>query len=105
MLDLVARHDLRLLEDLQSVHAFVVLVAHQKDLAERAAAEDVPIFVAGAGGREADYESVKQYRALGIIPLPAVSPIAAYVKLSIAAAYRMEIPAVMAKNCAGEYAE
>lgn len=48
---------------------------------------------------------MKQYRALGIIPLPAVSPTAAYVKLSIAAAYRMEIPAVMAKNCAGEYAE
>lgn len=39
VLDLVARHDLRLLEDLQRVHAFVVLVAHQKDLAERAAAD------------------------------------------------------------------
>ncbi len=75
------------------------------EFAERAAAEGVPIFIAGAGGREAEYESVKQYRALGIIPLPAVSPTAAYVKLSIAAAYRMEIPAVMAKNCAGEYAE
>lgn len=39
VLDLVPRHDLRLLEDLQSVHAFVVLVAHQKDLAEGAAAD------------------------------------------------------------------
>ena len=39
VLDLVPRHDLRLLEDLQSVHAFVVLVAHQKNLAEGAAAD------------------------------------------------------------------
>jgi L-asparaginase len=72
-------------------------------LAEKARDMNIPMFLSGAGGRNADYESVKLYRDIGINPLPAVSPSAAYVKLALAVSYGFDITQIMSVNCGGEY--
>ncbi len=66
----------------------------------------IPIFLCGAGGRDADYESVKAYREMGVIPLPAASPSAMYIKLCMAAGVSGstdEMKKIMFTNIAGEY--
>lgn len=50
---------------------------------------DIPLFAAGITG-EAIYESATLYRELGIIPLPRMSPVAAYMKLLLAIAAKQD---------------
>lgn len=71
--------------------------------AKRADELGVPIFLAGAGGREADYESVKRYLSLGVTALPVISPSAAYIKLSLAVSLNEDLKKIMNANCGGEY--
>ena len=54
-----------------------------QSFASKAKLRSIPVFVAGITG-EATYESANAYAALGIIPLPPLSPVAAYVKLCLA---------------------
>lgn len=73
------------------------------EFAAQAKGLDIPLFLSGAGGRETDYESVKQYRDMGILTLPPASPSAMYVKLSLAASYNEDLKKVMQINCGGEF--
>lgn len=73
------------------------------EFAEQAKGLNIPLFLSGANGREADYESVKQYRDMGILPLPPASPSAMYVKLSLAASYNKDPEEVMQIDCGGEF--
>ena len=61
-----------------------------------------PVFLIGANGRESDYETVKKYRALGIIPLAASSPEAVYIKLGLAATYGLDLVKTALSDCGGE---
>ncbi|MGN0634108.1 MAG: asparaginase domain-containing protein [Oscillospiraceae bacterium] len=62
----------------------------------------VPVFLIGANGRESDYETVKKYRSLGIIPLAASSPDAVYIKLGLAATYGLDLVETALSDCGGE---
>lgn len=50
--------------------------------AKKAMQKGVPVFAASMTGEEA-YESTNAYESLGIIPLPPLSPVAAYLKLCL----------------------
>ena len=52
------------------------------EFAEKAQACGIPVFVAGTTG-VATYQSAARYAALGLIPLPPLSPVAAYLKLCL----------------------
>ncbi len=54
-----------------------------KRFADIAAARGLPVFLAGITG-ERVYESTDLYPSLGLIPLPRMSPVAAYMKLCLA---------------------
>ncbi len=56
-----------------------------KGLAACARATGIPVFAVGITG-EATYESTNVYPALGILPLPPLSPVAAYMKLALSLA-------------------
>ena len=68
----------------------------------------IPVFIAGAGGRDADYETVRKYRDLGAVPLPMASPDAMYVKLCLAASLASDAEGIrktMLTGFAGDFAE
>ena len=50
----------------------------------------IPVFIAGAGGREADYETTAKYKALGAVPLSKASPDVRYMELCLAVSYGVE---------------
>jgi L-asparaginase len=60
---------------------------------------NIPVFLAGAGNRDTDYESVQIYRNMGVIPLPAASPSAMYIKLSISAALGIDFTLAANTDC------
>ena len=44
----------------------------------------IPVFIAGAGGRDADYETTAKYKALGAVALSKASPDVRYMELCLA---------------------
>lgn len=72
-----------------------------RDFARRAAKKGVPVFVAGITG-EATYESAAEYAPLGIIPLPPLSPTAAYLKLCLAVANGLDPKTVLPLPLGGD---
>ena len=67
----------------------------------------IPVFIAGTGGRDADYETVEKYKALGAVPLPMTSPDVMYIKLCLAASFtkdREKIKELMLISFAGDIA-
>ncbi len=72
-----------------------------RNFARRAKQKRVPVFVAGITG-EATYESANSYHALGIIPLPPLSPVAAYLKLCLAVANGLDPKAVLPRPLGGD---
>ena len=54
---------------------------------KRADSLGIPVFIAGTGGRDADYETTAKYKALGAVPLYKSSPDVMYVKLCLATAH------------------
>lgn len=88
---------------LESYHSGTLCADSRFERFVRSASDrGIPVFVAGAGGRTADYETVGKYRALGAIPLPHASPDAMYVKLSLALSLGGDIVKTMMTNCAGD---
>ena len=68
----------------------------------------IPVFITGTGGRDADYETVGKYKALGAVPLAKASPDAMYVKLCLVTAFRGDkesIVKLMTAPSAGDMAE
>lgn len=63
---------------------------------------DIPVFIAGTGGRAYEYETAQKFRAAGAIPLPKASPDAMYVKLCMAVSLGEDIAGIMAEQCSGE---
>ncbi len=69
--------------------------------AKRAKDKGVPLFVAGITG-EATYESTNAYKPLGIIPLPPLSPVAAYMKLLLAVANGLDPKEILPRPLGGD---
>ncbi|MBR7112219.1 MAG: asparaginase [Clostridia bacterium] len=69
--------------------------------AKRAKDKGVPVFVAGITG-EATYESANAYHALGITPLPPLSPVAAYLKLCLALANDLDPNQILPRPLGGD---
>lgn len=67
----------------------------------RARAAGISVFAVGVTG-EATYESASAYPALGIIPLPPLSPVAAYIKLSLAMANGLDPKKVLSCPLGGD---
>lgn len=75
------------------------------EFARQANALGIPIFAAGTGGREQEYETVGKFVRLGVLPLPCSSPEAMYVKLALGIAFGLggsRLGEFMAKQIAGE---
>lgn len=70
------------------------LIAFAKEANHR----QIPIYMTGLSSTEAEYETVEQYRNLGIIPLPESAPIAQYCKLWLALSNNLDLLDVM-KTC------
>ena len=69
--------------------------------AKRAKDKGIPLFVAGITG-EATYESANAYAPLGMIPLPPLSPIAAYLKLHLALANGLDPKQILPRPLGGD---
>ncbi len=103
--------------DLNGVSAVLLTAYHSgtlcadgrfADFMSRAQALGVPVFIAGAGGRTADYETAKKYKSLGAVPLPMASPDTMYVKLCLAVSQERTaegIKRLMLTPFAGDFAE
>lgn len=63
---------------------------------------NIPIYVTGLTGEEAVYETVEEYKKLGMIPLFDVAPVAQYCKLWLALSNHKDLSRVMAKKFYGE---
>lgn len=69
--------------------------------AKRARKKNIPLFAAGITG-EATYESANAYAALGITPLPPLSPVAAYLKLSLCLANGLDPKKILPRPLGGD---
>lgn len=63
----------------------------------------IPVFLTGLSEKETEYETVLQYRALGIRPLSESAPIAQYCKLWLAVSNEMELDNVMSSSVAEDW--
>ena len=75
--------------------------AELQEFSASARAKGIPLFAVGITG-EATYESANLYPALGITPLPPLSPIAAYMKLLLAVANSLDLKATLFRPLGGD---
>ncbi len=98
----------RILEDTQAVllgsyHSGTMDAGFQwfQAFAKEAKEKQVPVFFTGAGSGTA-YESVKPLEELGIHTLPEASPIAMYVKISMALSMKQDLHKVLYHSLGGD---
>ena len=76
-----------------------------KDFVYHAKILDIPVFTVGTGGRDSDYETVKNYKSLGVNMLPMASPDAMYIKLCFAISIGNDIKEFMFTPYGGDFIE
>lgn len=72
-----------------------------QDFSAGVRAKGIPLFAVGITG-EATYESAALYPALGITPLPPLSPVAAYMKLLLAVANNLDLNTALSLSLGGD---
>ena len=75
--------------------------AELQDFLTKASKKGIPVFAVGVTG-EAIYESASLYPSLGIIPLPPLSPVAAYIKLSLSLSNRLDPKSALSLPLGGD---
>ena len=89
---------------LESFHSGTIHVTKELEaLAKRAAELNIPIYLIGLSNSEKAYETVDDYKKLGIIPLNESSYISQYCKLWLAASNGLNIREVMSKSIAQDW--
>lgn len=68
---------------------------------KEAGRDGIPVYLTGASADEKEYETVREYKALGIRMLPKMSPVAAFCKLWLAVSCGLDVEYVM-KTCIAE---
>lgn len=87
----------------ESYHSGTIGISEElKDFVKQAKEKNIPIYVTGLTKEEAVYETVEEYKKLGMIPLFDVAPISQYCKMWLALSNGKNLEQVMAKRFYGE---
>lgn len=88
----------------ESYHSGTIAISKElQAFAEKALSMGIPIFLPGLSEREAEYETVNDYRQLGIRPLCEGAPIAQYCKLWLAVSNGVELDEIMNISVAEDF--
>lgn len=87
----------------ESYHSGTIGVSEQfKVWAAQALELGIPIYLTGYLAQESEYETIEQYRSLGVMPLPNCSVISQYCKLWLALSNGMDLSEIMGNCMAGD---
>lgn len=85
-----------------SYHSGTIGISDElKHFMKEAGRGGIPVYLTGASADEKEYETVREYKALGIQMLPKMSPVAAFCKLWLAVSCGLDVKYVM-KTCIAE---
>lgn len=88
----------------ESFHSGTIAISSElKEFAGKVRSQGIPIFLTGLSEREAEYETVNEYRSLGIHPLCESAPIAQYCKLWLAVSNGVEPEEIMNISVAEDF--
>lgn len=80
----------------ESYHSGTVAISPQLErFMQRARELEIPVFLCGLPGEEREYETVSQYKAMGMRPLAESAPVAQYCKLWLAVSNGLDVERVM----------
>ena len=89
---------------LETYHSGTICINDDlKRFAKLAKENEVPIYLVGLNTSEAEYATVAEYEALGIIAIPAYSAISQYCKLWIATSHDLDIKNIMQVSYAKDW--
>jgi len=89
---------------IESFHSGTIFVTDElKELVKRANELNIPVFITGLSNTEKAYETVEEYRKLGIIPVRESAVIAQYCKLWLASSNGLNIKEVMNTSIAEDW--
>lgn len=89
-----------------SYHSGTIRVGRElEDFMRQAGSYGVPVYITGVSRDKNAYETVRDYRNLGIRVLPEISPVAAFCKLWLALSNELDVKKVMESCIAEDFAD